>query len=208
MRARGFALGNPASSLFLARQVEREQGKGNTMSRNQNRKSKIIVGLAVFGLLITLYAPRASAFTAANYSGRYACGVTATSGAVGLGDFFTAIIRYRPNGAGAYDAGTLIASLTAFATPFPIVSATGDYCTYALDPAASSYTIGSDGTGNEVISWVASATNPAGCPGSFIDQTAIGVRNDLNVANQSIRAEFVDADLLGQDEAGRGTCLK
>src|SRR5947209_5810765 len=99
------------------------------MSINQNRKSKLIVGLAVFGLLIGLYVPRASALSASNYKGRYGCSVQA--GNTALGDFRTAIIRYRPNGSGAYDAGNLVASLTAFAS-FPTVSATGDYCVYAL----------------------------------------------------------------------------
>jgi len=175
------------------------------MSINQNRKSKLIVGLAVFGLLIGLYVPRASALSASNYKGRYGCSVQA--GNTALGDFRTAIIRYRPNGSGAYDAGNLIASLTAFAS-FPTVSATGDYCVYALNPAASSYTIGSDGTGFEVLSWVASSANPAACPGDFTDETAIGIRNDLAVDNTTIRAETVDVSLLGQDEAGHGTCLK
>ena len=176
------------------------------MSIKQNRKSKIIAGWAAFALLVSLYVPRASAFDATNFRGRYACSAEAGNGT--LGDFFSAIIRYFPNGGGAYQAGTLVASLTAFATPFPVVSATGDYCAYALDVAASSYTIGSDGTGFEVLSWVASSTNPAGCPASFTDQTAIGIRNILSADNQTIRAEFVDADLLGSDEAGHGTCLK
>src|SRR5689334_5222561 len=133
------------------------------MSINENRKSKIIIGLAAFGLLIGVYVPRASALDASNYKGRYGCSVQAFDPAVGLGDFRTAIIRYRPNGSGAYDKGDLVASLTAFAS-FPTVSPTGDYCVYALNPAASSYTIGSDGTGFEVLSWVASTANNAACP--------------------------------------------
>ena len=186
---------------------EREQDKGNTMSRKLNRKSKIMIGLATFGLLVGLNAPRVSALDASNYKGRYGCGVASDEDAT-LGDFFTAIIRYRPNGSGAYDAGTLVASLTAFATPFPVVSTTGDYCKYALDVAASSYSISSQGTGFEVLSWTASSTNPAACPASFIDETAIGLRNDLNAAGQTARAEFVSVNLLGEDEAGHGTCYK
>jgi hypothetical protein len=174
------------------------------MSRNQNNKSKVITSLAVVGLLVALYAPGASAFDTTSYSGRYACNVSANNGTVG--SFFTAVIRYRPNGSGAYQGGDLYASLSAFAaTPTP---GTADFCHYTLDVGASSYSIGADGTGNEALSWVADTTNNAACPASFVDQTAIGVRNVLDVTNTTVRAELVDADLLGVDESGSGTCYK
>jgi len=174
------------------------------MSRNQSVKSKIIAGLAVVGVLMVLSSSRASAqLTVANYVGRYACTNASDD------DFFTAIIKYGPNGGGAYTAGTLIASANAF-VGFPTVSASGDYCIYTLDPAASSYSIGTDGTGFEELTWTSTGTNNAtlGCPGSFGDQTAIGLRNDLNPDGSTIRAEFASVNLLDENEPGHGHCLK
>jgi len=177
------------------------------MSRNQNRRSKVIAALAAFGLMIGLGAPRASAqFANMFYSGRYAC----TS--VSDDNLFTAIYKYNPNGAGAYNGGTLVAALNQFdaAFPFPVVSTTGDFCTYTLNLAASSYIINPDGDGFEQLVWVAptSPPNPGACPGSFTDQTALGLRNDLNVLGQTIRADFASDDLFGDDEPGAGHCLK
>jgi hypothetical protein len=178
------------------------------MSRNQNRKSKLFAALAIFGLVMGLSVSRAGAqLSAANYAGRYACSLQDQTDAV------TAIIKYGPNGTGAYNGGIMVAALNAVAG-FPSVSATMDYCLYNLDLAGSSYTIGSDGTGFEVLTWVPATTNPAGCSSfpngtaTFTDQTAIAIRNDLNLAGQTIREEFADANPLDEDEAGFGTCLK
>ena len=50
---------------------------------------------------------------------------------------------------------------------------------------------------------------PAGCPLSpFIDQTSIVLRNNTDITGAVLRAETANANLLGQDEAGHGFCLK
>ncbi len=174
------------------------------MSNIKNHKSKAIVGFVAVALMMGMSLPKAHAqLSSANYSGRYACASASDD------NFYTAIIKYGPNGSGAYAAGTLIASADAFTT-FPTVSPTGDYCIYTLDTAASSYSIGSDGSGFESLSWTSTGPNNAtlGCPGSFVDQTAIGLRNDLNASGATLRSEFTSANLLGEDEPGHGHCLK
>jgi len=208
----------PAVNLLLpaARQrPEETKDEGKHMSRNRNRISMVITATGLLGLMMGLGAPKVSAqvsdavtaFSNAVYTGRYVC-TTASAVDSSKGDFNTAVIKYNPNGGGAYSAGTLIASLEPFDGDTDVVSPSGDFCTYTLDIIASSYNIGTDGTGFENLSWVALTTNPIGCPGNFIDQTSIALRNNTDPAGEVLRAEFASADLLGQDEAGHGFCLK
>jgi len=153
--------------------------------------------------MLGLSAPMASAFSNANYAGRYAC-TDATHG-----DGVTAVIKYNPNGFGAYSAGTLIASLEPFDADADSVPPSADFCFYTLDTAASSYTIATDGTGFEQRVWAAASTNQIVCPPSFTEQTAIGLRNMRDAGGiVVIRAEFASANLLTSNEAGHGTCLK
>ena len=74
------------------------------------------------------------------------------------------------------------------------------------------YNIRSDSTGFETLSWVLPPppfVEPAGCPLSpFIDQTSIVLRNNTDITGAVLRAETANVDLLGQDEAGHGFCLK
>lgn len=179
------------------------------MSRIQSQKAKLIMAVAALGFVTTVSVSKANALDNSNYKGRYACTAQEEilpSAISGLNPA-TAIYKIGPNGAGAYNpGGVLVAAVEAFATV--TTPGTGDFCFYSIDPAASSYHLGSDGFGFEDISWVASATNPTGCPGSFEDQTAVGIRNDLNADGATIRTDFADVDLLGSTEAGYGHCLK
>jgi len=176
------------------------------MSKNENRRSKLITALGLVGLMLGLSAPMVSAqvvtFSNANYAGRYAC----TN--ANHNDNQTAVIRYIPNGFGAYLGGTLTADLTFFA-PFGTASPSMSFCDYTLDLAASSYNIAADGTGFEQLVWTAAITNNGACPLSFEDQTAIGLRNMQDASGIAvIRAEFASANLLNGNEGGHGTCLK
>lgn len=170
------------------------------MSRDHS-KSRVITILAVVGLLMSLSVPRANAVGSANYSGRYACTVATA------GDFATAVIKYGPNGGGAYNGGTLIASVNAFST-FP--NAAGNYCEYSLDIGMSAYVIDSTGVGFETLSWTptASTASNASCPAAFVDQTAIGLSTDINSSGSTMSSVFVDNNLLGVNTAGHGHCLK
>ena len=49
------------------------------------------------------------AFSNAVYTGRYACSAATFRSGSTAGDLLTAVIKYNPNGGGAYTAGTLIA---------------------------------------------------------------------------------------------------
>jgi len=176
------------------------------MSKNENRRSKLITALGLVGLMLGLSAPMASAFSNANYAGRYACSAASNS------DSLTAVIKYNPNGSGAYSAGTLIASLEPFDTDADLLPPSMDFCFYTLDVVASSYNIATDGTGFEQLVWTAAPTNsttPPGCPLTFTEQTAIGLRNMMDAGGVVvIRAEFATANLLNGNEGGHGTCLK
>jgi hypothetical protein len=172
------------------------------MSRKDKSISKLIASLGVFGLVICFCAPRVSAqvpagtFTAANYSGRYVC--SASTGT--LSD--TAVMKLKPNGAGAY---TATSSLSANDGQF-----SGDgtaNCNYTLG-TGSAYTVSGDGTGFEMLNWTASAANPTVCPASFTDLRAIALRNLTNINGVVINVEFSSDNLLGQANAGWGLCLK
>jgi hypothetical protein len=182
------------------------------MSRKDKAVSKLIASLGVVGLVIGFCAPRASAqvpageFTAANYSGRYACvastGPAIANAAGNQGEFASAVIKYKPNGSGGYSGtGILSANDSAFGG-----SGTA-FCSYTL-ATGSFYTISGDGTGFEKLIWTASTSNEAVCPASFTDLRDIALRNVLNINNVVIDAEFSSVNLLGQTSAGHGYCLK
>jgi hypothetical protein len=182
------------------------------MSRKDKAVLKLIASLGVVGLVIGFCAPRASAqvpageFTAANYSGRYVCVAStgpAIADAAGLqGDFASAVIKYKPNGAGAFEGtGILSANDSAFGG-----SGTA-FCSYTLG-VGSSYAIAGDGTGFEKLIWSASSANEAICPASFTDLRFIALRNLLNINNVVVDSEFSSTNLLGQTSAGHGYCLK
>jgi hypothetical protein len=188
---------------------EENEDEGKRMSRNRNRISKVIGAMGLLGMLVGLSAPRVSAesnpvisFSDAVYTGRYVCTTASRF------DQFTAVIKYNPNGGGAYSAGTLIASLEPFDLDTDVQPPSMDFCTYFLDRAASSYTVGTDGTGFETLSWLTSPTNPTACPGSFIDQTSLALRDNTDITGAVLRAEISSANLLGQGSAGLGFCLK
>jgi hypothetical protein len=182
----------------------KEKDEGKRMSRKKNNITTLITALGVLGLAIGLSAPRAYAqaphaevtLSTANYSGRYGCLVTSDSG------FYTAVVKYNPSGTGTYTAGTLVASDDAF----PLGLATA-FCTYSLN-GDSFYSIDGHGLGFEKLIWNAASTNDPSCPGTFIDNTAIALRNLININGAVIDSEFSDGNLLSQGFAGHGYCLK
>jgi len=175
------------------------------MSRKKNSMTKLIMALGVLGLAMGLSAPRVNAqaphalttFSAKNYNGRYVCLVASD------GDFYSAVIKYNPNGAGGYtQVGTLIASDDAF--PGGMNNA---FCTYNLNLPVSAYTIDGHGLGFEKLAWNL-VSGPSSCPVTFIDNTAIALRNLINNNAAVVDSEFSDGNLLGQGFAGHGYCLK
>ena len=113
------------------------------MSIRKHRASKLIVALGGVGLLVGLSVPKAGAqltsFSTKNYSGRYVCQEANYEG-------HSAVIKYGPNGGGAYAAGTLVAAENDFVSPIVSIPAVA-FCTYELNLASSSYTISPDGHG-------------------------------------------------------------
>jgi len=199
--------------LPAARQrAEDNKDEGKRMSRNQNRIAKLIAVLGVFGLTMAFSVPTVSAqittFSAASYSGRYGCNLSFDE------DFFTAVYKYNPSGAGGYGSGgTLIGSLNNFVFPFNIGAPAGQFCTYFLQPANSVYTVDSTGVGNEILSWVPSVANSPFCPGAFIDETFFALSSIATTSSSGISTHAVVADrnLFGINplgDAGRGQCEK
>jgi hypothetical protein len=175
------------------------------MSIRKHRISKLIVALGGVGLLLGLSVPKAGAelnsFSAKNYDGRYICTEASQD------DFFTAVIKYGPNGGGAYMSGTLVGAENNFLFP-PVDIPALAFCSYSLNLAASSYSINADGSGTEQLVWVQSPVN-ANCPiGSFTDQHFLLLRNTPNAANQVQRSDFSSVNLFDQADAGHGTCYK
>jgi hypothetical protein len=187
------------------------------MLRSVNGIPKLVTALAVVGLIMGLSALRASAapatpsvgsndqvtsFTNANWSGRYACQDTSDD------DFFTAVMKLNPNGAGAFDGGTLSGSADAFGVEAPIASA--DFCLYNLDLPDSSYSITANGTGFAEMTWVPPfpVTNDPLCPLAFENQYAVNLRGNVEPGTLNVlRAELASANLFDEDEPGHGYCL-
>lgn len=175
------------------------------MSIRKHRIAKLVAAVGGVGLLIGLSVPRAGAelstFSSKNYSGRYVCTEASDD------DFFTAVIKYGPNGGGAYTAGTLIGAENNFLFPPTDIPALA-FCPYDLNLAASSYTISADGHGFEQLVWSQTPVNP-NCPiTTFIDQHIIALRNTPNAQDQVQRADFASVNLFDQADAGHGTCVK
>jgi hypothetical protein len=178
------------------------------MSSSQNRIATLIAALGAFGFMTALWVPRASAqvtsFSDSNYTGRYGCEISFDE------DFFTAVYKYNPNGAGGYANGTLIGSLNNFAV-YNDAAPASQFCTYFLETAASAYSVDSTGIGSETLSWTPSVANNAACPGAFIDETFIALRNITNAIGASIHADIADRNLFGIDppgDAGHGICVQ
>jgi hypothetical protein len=180
------------------------------MSRKDKAVAKLIASLGVVSLVIGFGAPRISAevpagtFTAANYSGRYVCSAStgANANAGGQGEFASAVMKLKPNGAGGYDSTSVLnANDSAFGG-----SGTA-FCSYTLG-TGSFYTISGDGTGFEKLVWAANSANEAACPIGFTDLRAIALRNLTNNNGVAIDAEFSSTNLLNQVSGGHGYCLK
>jgi len=200
----------PLPAARKCAEEKKDEGKG--MSTYQNRTAKLIAALGILGLMMVCSVPKVSAqvttFSDANYSGRYGCELSFDE------DFFTAVYKYNPDGAGGYANGTMIGSLNNFVTPYDNTNPAGQFCTFFLETAASAYSVAANGIGNEILLWTPSIANPAGCPiFGFIDETFIALRNITSgpPAGASIRAEVADRNLFGIDplgDAGHGSCLK
>jgi hypothetical protein len=180
------------------------------MSKRKWVASKLFAVLGGAGLAIGVCVPRASAqppFSNANYANRYVCNVTSAL------NFFTGMMEINPNGAGTYTGGTLEAPLSAFTAFNPGVPPPGNFCMYTLDIAGSSYSVDVHGVGIEVLSWTGAATNSPICPdspgGTFQMSDAIVLREfDTRSSGAVVRTEITSNNLLDQDSAGYGYCLK
>jgi hypothetical protein len=115
----------------------------------------------------------------------------------------TASIKYNPDGAGKYTAGTLQANQAAFDG-----GSAGKICTYDLDITKSTYVINSNGIGFEVLAWTAPQDQAAPCPPTFSMQTAIAVRAQSNENGFTIRSDEATFNLLDQGVIGTGFCVK
>jgi hypothetical protein len=180
------------------------------MPLKQNSRVKAVSIVGACGLLIAVggrpATAQVSSFSPANYNGRYVCTNASDF------DFYTAVIKYNPNGQGGYTAGTMVANDDAFLFGDPT-----KFCSYTLNTASSFYTLDGHGLGFEKLVWTGAGSNDASCPcagntcngtSSFTDQTAIALRNLTNSNGVVIDAEFSSGNLLDQLSSGHGYCLK
>ncbi len=186
---------------------EENKEKGKHMSKTQYRISKLILVIGTIGLMMGLPVTRLSAEVAlplseANYSGRYICSIRADGGDD------TAVIRYKPNGTGSYIAGTYTTGIVSFGIPFDPTHPASEFCNYTLNTTDSHYIIDTHGLGFETLSWTAAVGNNGACPPSFVDQTAIALRNSTNPNDFVLRAEVSDVNLNDEGTDGWGHCLK
>jgi hypothetical protein len=123
-------------------------------------------------------------------------------------DFFTAVIRYGPNGGGAFNSGDLVAAENNFSFP-PVDPLPLAFCFYSLNLPASNYSVSTDGHGFQQLFWTQNTPNNPNCPVlTFLDQSIIALRNSPDVNGDVNRADFSSVNNLDQNEAGHGTCFK
>jgi hypothetical protein len=154
----------------------------------------------MMALLISRASAQVTSFSNKNYSGSYSCRDAS------FDDFFTAVFQYTPDGGGSYTSGTLVATLNGFVA-FDTSPPAAQFCTYFLQTAASAYSIDTTGLGFETLTWLPSVANNANCPGTFVNQTQIALRNLTSSNGATSRAEFSDDNFLDLDAPGHGTCL-
>jgi hypothetical protein len=184
------------------------------MSKRQGLASKLLAVLGGVGLVIGICATRASAqalrpppWSNANFANRYIRNEGSDA------DHFTGVIRYNPNGNGRYTAGSLSASGSPFFPFQPNSTAPTNFCNYSLSTTSSGYAVTSGGSGTEVLTWIASASNNANCPPSFTENDTFVIRNNVTANNTVPRIDFSSNNFLGQHSAtfkdpGYGYVLK
>src|SRR5215467_9034514 len=118
----------------------------------------VVLGGATLALSVFVGRASAAAFSNSNYANRYECNLTSDD------NFFTGIALLFPNGSGTYTGGTLWVATNQFAGFNPGLPPPQNFCTYSLDVAGSSYSIGSNGLGVEVLAWTAFLSNNPLCP--------------------------------------------
>ena len=172
------------------------------MSNRRRVGSGLLAVLGGATLALGISVRRANAvppFSNANYINRYVCSESATSNTL------TALLRVDPDGNGGYTSGTLQAPVTLAFTPG---TPSTNFCAYTLQ-SSSAYVVTSNGTGLEVLSWVASATNNAACPADFTMSDAFVMRAEgIRKNGAVIRTSLTTDNLLGGITSGEGYCLK
>lgn len=169
--------------------------------------------LAVLGgatLALCISVGRASAapppFSNSNYNARYECNWTSDD------NFFTGVALLFPNGSGTYTSGTLWVADNQFSGFDPTLPPSQNFCTYSLDLSGSSYSIGSNGLGVEVLSWTAKSGNNAACPatpGTFTMSDANAMRTaDTRPSGAVVFTQTTSNNFADQDDPGYGPCLK
>lgn len=167
--------------------------------------------LAVLGgatLALGISVGRASAapppFSNSNYANRYECNLTSDD------NFFTGIAILDPNGSGTYKDGILWVAGNQFSGFDPGLPPPQNFCVFSLDVAGSSYSIGSNGLGVEVLSWTGLTSNNAACPGptfTMSDTNALRTA-DTRASGAVVFAVTTSNNFADQDDPGYGPCLK
>lgn len=166
-----------------------------------------VLGGATLALSISVRASAAPPpFSNSNYVNRYECNWTSDD------NFFTSIAILNPNGSGTYSSGLLWVATNQFAGFNPALPPNQNFCVYSLDVAGSSYSIGANGLGVEVLSWTALTSNNAACPtspGTFTmsDENALRTA-DTRPSGAAVFGWTTSNNLADQDDPGYGPCLK
>jgi len=183
------------------------------MSKRKWVAAKLFAVLGGAGLAIGICVPRASAqlltFSNSTYANRYVCGVSSDS------NLFTGTMILTPNGSGTYVSGTLEVPVSIDGGTFtPTLPPTGNFCTYLLNVAGSSYLVSAQGIGVEVLTWSPPSpnTNNPMCPSAtFVMSNTIVLRAyAATITGKSINTQITSSNFLGEtaDSAGYGTCVK
>lgn len=168
-----------------------------------------VVGGATLALSVSVGKASAASpppFSNSNYTARYECNLTSDD------NFFTGIAILNPNGSGTYNSGILWVAGNQFSGFDGTVPPPQNFCTYSLEVAGSSYSIGSNGIGVEVLSWSGLSSNNAACPaspGTFTMSDSIVFRTaDVRPSGAAVFGETTSNNFAGQNDPGYGPCLK
>ena len=179
---------------------------------------RLLAVLGGAGLAFGICVSQASAqlpppFSNANWANRYTCTEVLSAG----GLFDTGQMNIFPNGSGTFVSGKLVAPVTdnAIAGAFnDLAPPTGNFCTYALDVAGSSYLINSNGIGVQVLNWSPTVTTgPCIVPAAYnMSETIVLRTNGVRPSGAVVRAETTSNNFLDESaappSAGDGRCLK
>ena len=198
------------------------------MLKGKRIAARLVAMLGGAGLAFSFCVPRASAqgipagtYSNANYLNRYICNERTDSGmapdsGIARDPAFAVIQEVFANGSGTFTGGTLQAAITNGGVFVNTNPPSGNFCTFNLNVAGSSYSCGSNGVCVDVLSWTPAynataaptCTNDFGAATFLTSDTFVLRGYGARPSGASVRSEVTSDNFLNKDSSGDGYCKK